>query len=69
MFFEIIDYRYRFTTERFTVPITDSGYGSAICMLQRLNILLRLPFSILSFHPLFTSEYVLRRNNQQQKYC
>ena len=38
-FFEIIDYRYRFTTERFIVPITDSGYGSAICMLQRLNIL------------------------------
>ena len=26
-FFEIIDYR--FTTERFIVPITDSGYGSA----------------------------------------
>ena len=45
-----------------------SGYGSAICMLQRLNILLRLSFSMPSFHPLFTSEYILRRNKQQQKY-
>ena len=68
-FFETIDYRYRFTTERFIVPITDSGYGSAICMLQWLNILLRLPFSIPSFHPLLTSKYVLRRNKQEQKYC
>ena len=68
-FFEIIDYRYRFTAERFIVPITDSAYGSAICMHQRLNILLRLPFSIPSFHPLLTFEYILRRNKQQQKYC
>ena len=51
------------------MPITDSGYGSAICMLQQLKILLRLPFSIPSFHSLLTSEYVLRRNKQQQKYC
>ena len=50
------------------MPITDSGYGSAICMLQRLNILLRLPFSTPSFHSLLTSEYVLRRNKQEQKF-
>ena len=68
-FLEIIDYRYRFATERLIVPIIISGYESAISMLQRLNILLRLPFSIPSFHPLFTSECVLRRNKQQQKYC
>ena len=54
-----IDYRYCFfTTESFIVPISDSGYGSAICMLQRLNILFRLPFSIPSFHPLLTFEDV-----------
>ena len=44
-FFEIIGYCYRFTAAGFIVPITDSGYGSAICMLQRLSILLRLRFS------------------------
>ena len=45
---------------------------SAICMLQviqRLNISLRLPFSMPSFHHLFPSEDILRRNIPQQKYC
>ena len=37
------------------------------CVLQRLNILLLLPFSVSAFHPLFASEYILRKHKQQQK--
>ena len=43
--FEIIDYRYRFSTERFIVPITDY---SQLKIIVKRNILANLLFAVLT---------------------